>query len=66
MRRNTYKNINIDIDRPNTDNVNDKDVIEEEKRVEMMDKEGIPVRINNIAKSYGDVESIKKVSFALE
>ena len=32
----------------------------------MMDKEGIPVRMNNVAKSYGDVVAIKKVSFGLE
>jgi len=49
-----------------TDAANDKDVIEEERRVENMDAKNIPVRMNNVQKQYGDVVAIKKVSFGLE
>jgi hypothetical protein len=33
-----------------TDAANDKDVIEEERRVENMDAKNIPVRMNNVQK----------------
>lgn len=49
-----------------TDFANDKDVIEEERRVDQLSPKNIPVRMCNIQKSYGDVVAVKKVSFGLE
>jgi len=38
----------------------------EEERVENLDKDQLPVRVNNIRKTYGKVTAVEKVSFGLE
>jgi len=44
----------------------DEDVIEEEKRVQNMDPDQVPARIEKVKKVYGDVTAVKSISFGLE
>ena len=44
----------------------DEDIVEEERRVENLLPDHLPVRMNGVQKSYGSVQAVKSVSFGLE
>lgn len=44
----------------------DEDIVEEERRVNQLNPDNLPVRMNLVSKVYGDVTAVKKVSFGLE
>lgn len=44
----------------------DEDIVEEERRVNQLNPDNLPVRMNMVSKVFGDVTAVKKVSFGLE
>lgn len=56
----------VDLVRQSTIQQTDEDILEEERRVEQLNPDSIPVRMNNVSKTYGKVVAVKKISFGLE
>lgn len=44
----------------------DEDVIQEEKRVQTINPDNAPARLEYVSKVYGDVTAVKTISFGLE
>lgn len=67
IRRNLGEDAAIEVDRTSLhDNAVDEDIMEEEKRVELADPNGVTVKVLKVKKQYGGITAVKRVSFGLE